>query len=120
MAKAAPGRRWRWRRPAPKHALNSEADKRDNCGGSSTDSSGGGSDAGDSSTETDSETDSDRDDDAAAVSAAADVFVTVPNRVDSASGSGLTSSAAEREEETRPRRLSEEVAPAERLGEANV
>ena len=39
-----------------------------------------------------------------------DVFATVPNRVDSASGSGLTSSAAEREEETRPGRLSEEVA----------
>ena len=116
---ASRSRRRRRRRAAAKPALNSEADNCDNCGGSSTDSSGGGSDAG-SDSETDSETDSDRDDDAAAVSAAADVFVTVPNRVDSASGSGLTSSAAEREEETRPGRLSEEVAPADRLGEANV
>ena len=145
---ASRSRRRRRRRAAAKLArINSEADDcspgtleaRGNpracgdggCGGSSADSSGASSDESDPSDS--SETDSDRDDDDAAVSTAADVFVTVPIRVDSASramiaevrrseasGSGSTSSAAEREEETRPGRLSEEVAPADRLGEANV
>ena len=145
---ASRSRRRRRRRAAAKLArINSEADDcspgtleaRGNpracgdggCGGSSADSSGASSDESDPSDS--SETDSDRDDDDAAVSTAADVFVTVPIRVDSASramiaevrrseasGSGSTSSAAEREEETRAGRGSEEVAPADGRGDANV